>query len=60
METTIIRLKQLIKDIEIELLKIKKELSIYDLFNDEYFTELNQLTKNYYPFLKNHGIKLTK
>jgi hypothetical protein len=40
MGTTIIRLKQLIKDIEIELLKIKKELSIYDLFNDEYFTEL--------------------
>ena len=59
MVTTIHRLKQLIKDIELKLLKIKKELSIYDLFNDDFFTELTK-SINYYLPSKNHTIKLTK
>ena len=61
METTIIRLKQLIKDIEIELLKIKKELSIYDLFNDEYFTELTKSTdEELLPIFKKSWNKVDK
>jgi hypothetical protein len=61
METTIIRLKQLIKEIDIDLLKIKKELSIYDLFNDEYFTELTKSTdEELLPIFKKSWNKVDK